>query len=305
LDSPQSAAGTAVFDAARFEFDTQARKQSRVILYRFLGHRLAMTSLAVLVLLVLLAFVLPLFWPYSFADTSSAGYLPPSPDHPLGTNQVGNDTVAQLLRGTQLSLLIAFVVALVSTVIGVAVGAVSGFLRGFADTTAMRVVDLFLIFPQIAAVALLVHKFGGSWFMVAIVLALWNWMQIARITRGETLSLSQREFVDAARAAGAGTFRILFRHLVPNMIGSITVNATLTVGQAVLQEAALSFIGLGVHIPDTSLGLILYANYTQILDRPWLFWGPFAVIVLISLTVNFIGDGLRDAFDPKQTKVRA
>lgn len=298
-------AGTQPGQDGRHEFDTKARKQSRVILGRFLRHRLAMASLTVLVLMVLLAFVLPMFWKYDYADTNSGGYLPPSVDHPLGTNQVGNDMLAQLLRGTQLSLLIAFFVAILTTAIGVILGSVSGYLRGVVDTSLMRLVDLFLIFPPIAAAALLVNRFGGSWYMVAMVLALWNWMQIARITRGETLSLSQREFIEAARAAGAGTGHIIFRHLVPNMIGVITVNATLTIALAVLQEAALSFIGLGVHIPDTSLGLILNTNYSQILQRPWLFWWPFVVIVLISLTINFIGDGMRDAFDPRQKKVRA
>lgn len=289
----------------RHEFDTKARKQSRVILGRFLRHRLAMVSLAVLVLLILAAFVVPLFWKYNYEDTSSAGYLTPSGDHPLGTNQVGNDMFAYVLRGTELSLQIAFVVAILSTVVGVIVGAVAGFLRGVLDSTLMRLTDLFLIFPQIVAAALLVNALGGRWYWVALMLAAWNWMNIARITRGETLSLAQREYIEAARAAGAGTWRIIFRHLVPNMVGTITVNATLTIAQAVLQEAVLSFIGLGVHIPDTSLGLILSTTYSQILDRPWLFWAPFIVIVLISLTVNFIGDGLRDAFDPRQTKVRA
>lgn len=292
-------------EATGHDFDAKARKQSRVILGRFFHHRLAMISLGVLILLVVLAFVVPIFWKYNYQDTSSGSYLPPSADHPLGTTQVGTDMLAQLLRGTELSLQIAIVVAIGSTGIGVALGAFSGYLRGFVDSTVMRIVDLFLIFPQIAAVALLVNRFGGSWYLVAIVLALWNWMNIARITRGETLSLAQREFIEAARASGAGTTHIVFRHLVPNMVGTITVNATLTVAQAILQEAALSFIGLGVHIPDTSLGLILHDTYAQILERPWLFWGPFVVIVLISLTVNFIGDGLRDAFDPRQTKVRA
>jgi peptide/nickel transport system permease protein len=287
------------------EFDTKARKQSRVILGRFLRHRLAMISLAVLVLLVVLAFVVPIFWKYNYSDTNNPGYLSPSGDHPLGTDQVGVDVFAQLLRGTELSLQIAFVVAIVSTVVGVVIGAVSGYLRGLVDGFFMRLTDLFLIFPQIAAAALLVNKVGGSWYWVAIMLAAWNWMNIARITRGETLSLAQREYVEAARASGAGTARIIFRHLVPNMVGTITVNATLTIALAVLQEAALSFIGLGVHIPDTSLGLIISTDYSQVLFRPCLFWAPFVVIVLISLTINFIGDGLRDAFDPRQTKVRA
>jgi peptide/nickel transport system permease protein len=296
---------TAAGDAVRSEFDAQARRQSRVILGRFLRHRLAMLSLTVLILLVLVTFVMPFFWPYDYQSTASGGYLVPSSAHPLGTNQVGSDTVAQVLRGTKISLLIAFVVAIVSTTIGVTAGTVSGYLRGAFDVAIQRIVDLFLIFPQLAAVALLVNKFGGSWYMVAIVLALWNWMHMARLARGEALSLSQREFIEAARAAGAGPMHIIFRHLVPNMIGTISVNATLTVALAVLQEAILSFIGLGVRIPETSLGKILQDSSTQILDRPWLFWAPAVVIVLISLTINFIGDGMRDAFDPAQKKVRA
>ena len=173
------------------------------------------------------------------------------------------------------------------------------------DSAISRLIDLFLIFPYIAVAAVLVHGLSGSWHAVALILALFLWMQTARITRAEALSLSQREFVEAARAAGARTPWIIFRHLVPNMVGSITVNATLAVATAVLAEAALSFIGLGVQLPDTSLGVIVAENYTQLVIRPWLFWGPFLMIVLISLSINFIGDGLRDAFDPRQTKVRA
>ncbi|GAA3439318.1 hypothetical protein GCM10018954_089390 [Kutzneria kofuensis] len=195
--------------------------------------------------------------------------------------------------------------AISSTIVGVLVGAVAGYLKGFVDNALMRLVDLFLIVPQIALAAILVHAWSSTWWVVAIVLALFNWMQIARITRGEALSLSAREFVEASRAAGAGTWHIVFKHLIPNMVGTITVNATLSVSTAVLTEAALSFIGLGVQLPDTSLGLIVQDNYTQVLLRPWLFWGPFLAIVLISMTISFIGDGLRDAFDPRQTKVRA
>ncbi len=272
---------------------------------RFLHHRLAMGSLIVLLLLIILAFVVPIFWPYNYADTSSGGYLDPSSTHPLGTNQVGNDMLAQLMRGTQLSLQIAFVVAIISTFIGVMLGALGGYLRGAVDSLIGRAIDLFLIVPQVVLAAILVSGLGGSWYTVAFILAFTLWMSTARIIRGETLSLAAQEFIEAARAAGASTWRIITRHLIPNMIGSISVNATLTVALAVLVEAALSFIGLGVHIPDTSLGLVLNQNYAQVLERPWLFFGPFVVIVLISLTVNFIGDGMRDAFDPRQTKVRA
>lgn len=284
----------------------EPRSQGKLVLRKFLHHKLAMASTAILLLIILLSILLPLFWKHSYEDSSFPSFAKPSGDFPLGTTQVGKDMVSQILRGTQFSLLIALTVSILSTVVGVVLGALAGYLRSFTDSAVSRVTDLFLIIPQIAAAAILAKVFGsGSWYIVALVLAAFGWMQIARITRAEALSLSQREFVDAARASGAGTFRIIFKHLVPNMVGSITVNATLAVAQAVLAEAALSFIGLGVQLPDTSLGRVILENYAQLQTRPSLFFGPFVVLVLISLTINFIGDGLRDAFDPRQRRMKA
>ncbi|WP_158888729.1 ABC transporter permease [Amycolatopsis anabasis] len=282
----------------------EPRSQGKLVLRKFLRHKLAMVSVAVLLLIVLIAIVMPLFWPYNYEETVK-GFLPPSADHPAGTTEVGKDMVSQVLRGTQYSLLIALTVSVVSTVIGVVFGALAGYLQGITDTAVSRLTDLFLIVPQVAAAAILVKVFTGSWYVVALVLALFAWMPIARITRGEAMSLSQREFIESARASGASTGRILFKHLIPNMVGSITVNATLAVAQAVLAEAALSFIGLGVQLPDTSLGRIILENYQQFSTRPWLFFWPFIVLVLISLSINFIGDGLRDAFDPRQRRMKA
>jgi peptide/nickel transport system permease protein len=280
--------------------------QGKLVLRKFLRHKLAMISTVVLILIVLIAVIMPIFWTHKYEDASFPSFAPPSSDFPLGTTQVGKDMVSQILRGTQFSLLIAIVVSIVATLIGVIFGSLAGYLRGFTDSSLSRLTDLFLIIPQIAAAAILAKVFGhGNWYVVAIVLALFAWMPIARITRAEAMALAQREFVEAARAAGASTRRIIFRHLVPNMVGSITVNATLAVAQAVLVEAALSFIGLGVQPPDTSLGRIILENYAQVQTRPWLFFGPFVVLVLISLSVNFIGDGLRDAFDPRQRRMRA
>ncbi|OXM68008.1 ABC transporter permease [Amycolatopsis vastitatis] len=284
----------------------EPRSQGKLVLRKFLHHKLAMVSTAVLLLIVLISILLPIFWKHSYQDSSFPSFAKPNGDFPLGTTQVGKDMVSQVLRGTQYSLLIALTVSVLSTVVGVVFGAIAGYLRGFSDSAISRVTDLFLIIPQIAAAAILAKVFGGgSWYIVALVLAAFGWMQIARITRAEAMSLSQREFVDAARASGAGTFRIIFKHLVPNMVGSITVNATLAVAQAVLAEAALSFIGLGVQLPDTSLGRVILENYAQLQTRPALFFGPFVVLVLISLTINFIGDGLRDAFDPRQRRMKA
>ncbi|KMS65905.1 ABC transporter permease [Streptomyces regensis] len=283
----------------------EARSQGKMVLRKFLRHKLAMTSLVVLVLLTLAALIIPIFYPHGYWDADNPSYVEPSADHLLGTTQVGKDMLAQVLRGTQYSLLIALTVAIIATLLGVVFGALAGYLRGITDSAISRLTDLFLIVPQIAAAAILVKVFAGSWYVVAIVLALFAWMPIARITRAEAMSLSQREFIEAARASGAGTGRIVFKHLIPNMVGTITVNATLAVAQAVLAEAALSFIGLGVQIPDTSLGLVISENYEQMQGRPWLFFGAFTVLVLISLSINFIGDGLRDAFDPRQRRVKA
>ncbi|GAA4546268.1 ABC transporter permease [Amycolatopsis samaneae] len=284
----------------------EPRSQGKLVLRKFLHHKLAMASCVVLALIVLITIIMPFFWPHNYEDSSFPSFAPPSGDFPLGTTQVGKDMVSQILRGTMYSLLIALTVSILATVIGVVLGAMAGYLRGFTDSAVSRVTDLFLIIPQIAAAAILAKVFGGgTWYIVALVLASFAWMQIARITRAEAMSLSQREFVDAARASGAGTVRIVFKHLVPNMVGSITVNATLAVAQAVLAEAALSFIGLGVQLPDTSLGRIILENFAQVQIRPALFFGPFVVLVLISLTINFIGDGLRDAFDPRQRRMKA
>ena len=284
----------------------EPRSQGKLVLRKFLHHKLAMASTAVLLLIILLSILMPIFWKHNYEDSSFPSFAKPSGEFPLGTTQVGKDMVSQILRGTQFSLLIALTVSILSTFVGVVLGAMAGYLRRFTDSAVSRVTDLFLIIPQIAAAAILAKVFGsGSWYIVALVLAAFGWMQIARITRAEAMSLSQREFVDAARASGAGTFRIIFKHLVPNMVGSITVNATLAVAQAVLAEAALSFIGLGVQLPDTSLGRVILENYAQLQTRPALFFGPFIVLVLISLTINFIGDGLRDAFDPRQRRMKA
>ncbi|WP_410600752.1 ABC transporter permease [Amycolatopsis sp. lyj-90] len=284
----------------------EPRSQGKLVLRKFLRHKLAMVCTAILLILVLTVIIMPIFWPYDYEDSSFPSFAKPSGDYPLGTTQVGKEMVSQILRGTQYSLLIALIVSIVATTIGTVFGAMAGYLRGFTDSAISRVTDLFLIVPQIAAAAILAKVFGGgAWYIVAMVLAAFGWMSIARIARAESMSLSQREFVDAARASGAGTMHIVFKHLVPNMVGLITVNATLAVAQAVLIEAALSFIGLGVQLPDTSLGRVILENYSQLQNRPALFFGPFIVLVLISLTINFIGDGLRDAFDPRQRRMKA
>jgi peptide/nickel transport system permease protein len=300
-------------EASQFD-TTAARKQWQVILRRFLRHKAAVVGLGLFVLLVLFAFLGGLVWKYPFTDLGFQRYLPPSADHPFGTDRLGADMVALIIRGTQFSIQIALVVALVSTVVGVVLGALAGYLRGWVDSVISRFIDLLLVIPSIVIAAVLVRNSfvlsvaGGSnsnWLIVALYLGLIGWLSIARVIRGMVLSLREKEFIEAARALGASTTRIIFKHILPNTIDVIIVNATLAIAQAVLLEAALSFIGLGVQSPDTSLGLMISLNKNELTLHPWLFFIPFVFIVLISLSVNFMGDGLRDAFDPRQKRVKA
>jgi peptide/nickel transport system permease protein len=279
------------------------RGQAQVVARRFRRHRLAMVSLVVLLALVLLAFVGGWLWKYSVADLTADESVPPSWAHPFGTDAAGHDTLAQVLRGTQISIGIAVVGALVATVVGTVWGATAGYYGGWLDTAMMRIADLVLTLPFLAVAAVLGHNVGGSWWLIAAVIAGLYWAYVARVARGVVLSLREKEFVEAARAIGAGDARIIFRHLVPNAFGSIIVNATVLVAIAILLETALSYLGFGVRPPDTSLGLLVSDAQTAVETRPWLFFFPGVFIIVIALTINFIGDGLRDALDPRQTRV--
>lgn len=286
------------------EFTAPTRTQTQLVLRRFRQHRLAVASLITLLALVLLAFVGGWLWKYSVADFTSDNSVPPSWQHPFGTDAAGRDTFAQVLRGTQISIGISVLVAVFATVVGTIWGTTAGYYRGWLDTVMMRIADLVLTLPLLAVAAVLGHNLGGSWWLIAVVIAALYWAYVARVARGVVLSLREKEFVEAARALGASDARIIFGHLVPNAFGSIIVNATVLVSVAILLETALSYLGFGVRPPDTSLGLLVSDAQTALDTRPWLFFFPGLFIILIALTINFIGDGLRDALDPQQTRVR-
>lgn len=286
------------------EFTAPTRTQTQLVLRRFRQHRLAVASLITLLALVLLAFVGGWLWKYSVADFTSDNSVPPSWQHPFGTDAAGRDTFAQVLRGTQISIGISVLVAVFATVVGTIWGTTAGYYRGWLDTVMMRIADLVLTLPLLAVAAVLGHNLGGSWWLIAVVIAGLYWAYVARVARGVVLSLREKEFVEAARALGASDARIIFGHLVPNAFGSIIVNATVLVSVAILLETALSYLGFGVRPPDTSLGLLVSDAQTALDTRPWLFFFPGLFIILIALTINFIGDGLRDALDPQQTRVR-
>ena len=290
------------------EFTVVRRSQTQMIIRRFMAHKLAVGSLVVFLLLVIISLIGGRFWKYGYADITDQFSTPPSLEHPMGTDDIGHDTLAQVLRGSQKSVQVALMVAVLATTIGAVIGALAGYYRGWVDSALMRFTDLILTIPAIAILAVLaslVASQAGNWFFIGLILALLQWTYIARVVRGTFLSLREKEFVEAARALGASDTRIMFRHLLPNATGSIIVNATITVAVAILTETALSYLGLGIKPPDTSLGLLISTGQQAATTRPWLFYFPGLIIVIIALTINFIGDGLRDAFDPTQTRVRA
>ena len=305
VGTPQSAAATS---DAMVEFGVEAEAQWRRVLRRFLRHKLAVASLMVLVLLVVASFLGETLARYrydEYTDDLSSG---PSLSHWFGTNAIGQDTFAQVLRGARRSLLVAFLVAAVSTSFGTLVGALAGYYRGWIDTVLMRLTDLFLTIPTLAVLLVVASRFrgrSGNWVAIALVIAGLAWMYLARLVRGIFLSLREREFVDAARALGASDRRIILRHLLPNALGPIVVNATLLVAAAIGIETALSFLGFGIAPPDTSLGKLVSDGATAARTRWWLFYTPGLYLVLISLCINFVGDGLRDAIDPTTSRVRA
>ncbi|WP_110853657.1 ABC transporter permease [Georgenia satyanarayanai] len=291
--------------------------QGQLVLRRFLRHRGAMVSMAVLIFITLLAYTsigfgpLPGWWKhdYTLAGTVTDGGRPSLSlwpfsigDQPFGQDNVGKDYFALVMRGTQRSLIIAFVVGIVSTVIGTAIGAAAGYFRGWVEAVLMRLTDLLIVIPLLVLAAVLGQISGGSIWTLAFMLGIVTWTGLARLVRGEVLSLREREFVAAARAVGTSPLRIIVKHILPNTLGTIIVSATLAIAAAILLETSLSFLGFGVDAPDTSLGVLINTYQASFTSRPWLFWWPGIFILGIALSVNFIGDGLRDAFDPRQNR---
>jgi peptide/nickel transport system permease protein len=301
-------AGSLPVEEELVEFGVVARSQSRIVLRRFLRHRVAMIALVVLVLMTLAAFLAPHYYKYSYTQLTPDLSKAPSTTHWFGTDELGKDTYAKVMRGATKSLEVGLLVALFSTAVGVLVGAIAGFYRGFVDAALMRFTDLFLVIPDLAVLLVVANHFrgrSGNWLAIALVITAFAWMYQARLTRSEFLALREREFVRSARALGASDVRIIWRHLLPNALGSIIVNATLTVAVAVLTESTLSFLGFGISPPDTSLGRLVSDGVSAAQTRWWLFYAPGLWLVLLLLCVSFLGDGLRDAFDPKQDRVRA
>ncbi|MCD7060519.1 ABC transporter permease [Pelagibacterium xiamenense] len=280
----------------------KGRSLTQDALRRLSKNKAAMVSIFVLAAIILIAFVGPYFVPWGVGEVDWTSIRKP-PDfekgHFLGTDQNGRDLLARLLQGTQMSLTVAAVATIVSVFIGVVYGAVAGYFGGRVDAVMMRFVDIMYALPYILFVIILVVIFGRSPILLFIGIGALEWLTMARIVRGQTLSLKEREFIEAARAGGAKPFTIIMRHIVPNLTGPVVIYATLTIPEIILTESFLSYIGLGVQEPLTSLGTLISNGGPVAEVMPWLLIFPAIVLVTMLLCLTYIGDGLRDALDPK------
>ena len=288
--------------------ELKARSQWSYARQRFLRHRLAMAGLLGLICFFVIGIFANYIAPYPI-DQINLEQVMVGPTltghHLLGTDEVGRDFLSRIVYGIRTSEEVGMFVALVATTLGLILGAVAGYFSGIIDNLIMRLTDLILTLPLLAILLTAAALLGeGSQWRVSIILGLVLWTTTARIVRGVFLSLREKEYVEAAKASGAGNTRIMFRHILPNTLGPIVVAGTLAVGTAILIETALSFLGFGIKPPATSLG-ILIADGQNNPQKWWLTVFPGVAIVLIVLSVNFVGDGLRDALDPQQRRVRA
>ena len=292
-------------DSADAEQEFVSRRT--LVARRFLSNRLAVVALTILVLLFVACYALPPLLPYSHTDIDFyALQTPPSREHWLGTNAIGQDVLAQVLRGMQKSLLIGLCVAVISTVIAATVGSIAGYFGGWRDRALMWLVDLLLVVPSFILIAIITPrtKNSANITLLIVLLAGFSWMISSRMVRGLTMSLREREYVQAARYMGVPNRRIIARHILPNVASILIIDTALNVGLAVLAETGLSFLGFGVQPPDVSLGTLIADGTTSATTFPWVFLVPAGVLVLILVCANLTGDGLRDALDPGSTHPR-
>lgn len=280
----------------------ESRSLTRDAMRRLLRNKAAAISLVVITVLILAALIAPALIPFGYEDPDWAAFRTP-PDfasgHYFGTDQNGRDLLARTLYGTRVSLAVALVATFVSVVIGVLYGAVSGYFGGKLDSIMMRFVDIMYALPYILFVILLMVIFGRNVYLLFAAIGALEWLTMARIVRGQTLSLKHREFIEAARASGQRPFKIILKHIVPNLVGPVVIYAALTVPEIIATESFLSYLGFGVQEPLTSLGTLIADGTNSMETDPWLLAFPAAFLVALLMSLLFIGDGLRDAFDPK------
>ena len=265
-------------------------------------NRAAMTAAGILAVMLFAVLVLPFFLPFTYEQTdwdNIAAAPSLASGHYFGTDSLGRDLLVRTLWGGRISLLVAFVATAVSLVIGIAWGAVAGYVGGRLDQLMMRIVDILYALPFMFLVILLMVMFGRNILLIFIAIGAINWLDMARIVRGQTLSLRNREFVEAARAGGVPTLRIIRRHIVPNLLGVVVVYVTLTIPHVILVESFLSVLGLGVQEPMTSWGALVNEGAQELETSWWMIVFPSVFLALTLFCFNFLGDGLRDALDPR------
>ena len=292
---------TPVVDSAAFI------SRRTLVARRFARNKLAVAALAVLVTLFIGCYALPPLLPYSYSELDFyALQSPPSTTHWFGTNALGQDVLAQVLRGMQKSMLIGVAVAVISTLIAATVGSIAGYFGGWRDRTLMWLVDLLLVVPSFILIAIITPRTKNSANVALLIalLAAFSWMISSRVVRGLTMSLREREYVQAARYMGVPNRQIIARHILPNVASILIIDTALSVGGAILAETGLSFLGFGVQPPDVSLGTLIADGTKSATPVPWVFLFPAGVLVTILVCANLTGDGLRDAFDPGSGNLR-
>lgn len=295
---PGLAAGQGSAQEEIFAGETLSQRTWR----RFRRHKLAVVGSVTLAVLILVSAIGPFFAPDApFKIDYTSIRVAPNSDYPLGTDAAGRNVLARLILGGRVSLSVGLVAVTISTGIGIFLGGLAGYFGGKVDMIIMRITDTVMCFPYLVIVLVLVSVLGPSLFNTMLAIGLLTWPMLARITRGEYLSLREQQFVEADHSLGIKSWRIAFGHLLPNAIGPVIVGATFNMAQAILMEAGLSFLGLGVQLPTPSWGNMLQdARTLSILEQaPWMWIPPGMMIVLAVLSINFIGDGLRDALDPR------
>ncbi|MEH6942658.1 oligopeptide ABC transporter permease [Bacillus sp. JJ722] len=286
------------------KIEQQEESYTRMVIRRFKKHRLAVVGAVGLILLTFIALFAPLLAPYDPYNITGNFAASPSKEHLLGTDQVSRDVLSRLIYAARISLLVGVGSVAISVVIGTILGLISGYVGGLVDTVIMRIVDIFMSFPHLMLILVVVSIVGPSLSNLILILGLLNWTGVARLVRGSVLSIKQIDYVKASIALGFSTPRILFNHILPNVIAPILVYSTFGIANAILIEASLSFLGLGVPPPTASWGNMLTEaqSLTVLTSQPWLWIPSGMMIVLTVLSINFIGDGLRDALDPRSIK---
>ncbi|GHO91792.1 oligopeptide transport system permease protein AppC [Reticulibacter mediterranei] len=281
------------------------RSQGRIIFDRFIRNKAALVGLAALILLFLFCFLGPFVTGHSRPDVlhPTDAALAPSWQYPFGTDDVGRDQFARAMAGGQVSLLVGLISMLVALIFGIGIGSIAGYFGGIIDNILMRLTDIMLSVPYLLLLFVLSASFSdGSPRTVILLIALLGWATTSRLVRGEFIALKQREFVLAARTIGAGDFRLMFRHILPNAAGPIIVNATLLIGINIISESVLSYFNFGLHPPSASWGNMVSGGQALYDTAPWLVFAPALLIFVTVLSCNLVGDGLRDALDPHMTE---